>query len=649
MSATIETFEFQTEARQLLDLMIHSVYSHKEIFLRELISNASDALDKLRYEAVTNQDLAQFTQDLHIRVEPDEAARTLTIHDNGIGMSREEIIQYIGTIAKSGTKEFLKLAREAKAAKELSPELIGQFGVGFYASFMVADKVTLVTRRAGESHAHRWESSGDGSYTIEEAERAEPGTSVTLHLKPADEDDELQDFTQEWTLRSTIRKYSDFVAYPIKMRIEREETPRDEDGKPKEGAEPIKTVKDETINSMKAIWTRPESEVTEEEYNEFYKHVSHDWNPPMTRIVMKAEGTSEFRALLYIPSQAPMDLFMRDRREGINLYIKRVFIMNDAKDLAPDYLRFLRGVVDSEDLSLNVSRELLQKDRQIQIIQRGLVRKVLDTLKTMKRDKREEYEKFWGLFGRVIKEGLINDFKNREALLELTLFNSTDGDGLTDIESYVGRMKEGQDTIYITTGENLAAVKNSPHLEAFRAKGYEVLLLADPVDEVWSQATTDYKEKKIRSVGKGEVELGSEDERKAAEEQRKEKETDYRPLLDVLKSKLDDHVKEVRLSNRLTSSPVCLVTGDHDLSPQLEQMMRQMGQEVPKSKRIMELNASHAILEKLKGIYDADPTDARLGEYAELLHGQAVLAEGGTLPDPAAYSKRVAELMARAL
>ncbi|HOR28284.1 MAG: Chaperone protein HtpG [candidate division BRC1 bacterium ADurb.BinA292] len=649
MTATAETFQFQTEARQLLDLMIHSVYSHKEIFLRELVSNASDALDKLRFEALTNESLKPLTHDLHIRLEPNATERTLTIHDNGIGMNRDELIRYIGTIARSGTAETMRLLREAQQ-EGLSAELIGQFGVGFYSSFMVADRVTLVTRRAGEEQAWRWESAGDGTYTIEEAERAEPGTSVTLHLKNPDEEDGLEDFTREWVLRDTIRKYSDFVAYPIRMQVEREEIERDEEGKPKEGGERKKVVKDETLNSMKAIWLRPEKEVNADEYKEFYKHLSHDWSDPLAWFTLKAEGTQEFRALLYLPSRAPFDLFMRDGQHGISLYIKRVFIMNDCKELLPEYLRFARGVVDSEDLSLNISRELLQRNRQIQVIRKRVTKKLLDELGAMMRDEREKYLQFWKEFGRVLKEGLFQDHEQRETLLRLAIFHSTHEDSAwTTLEDYVGRMKDGQDTIYYMTGESLEALKRSPHLEAFRDKGIEVLLMTDPVDEVWTQSVFEFKEKKFASAGKGEVELGGEEERKAAEEKRKEQAEGLKSLFEALRAPLQDHIKEVRLSSRLTRSPACLVGDQHDLSPQLEQLLRASGQAIPTVKRILELNPEHPILEKLKAIHQQDANDPRLGQYAELLYGQALLAEGGKLPDPAAFSKRIEELMTQTL
>lgn len=649
MSSSVETLQFQSEARQVLDLMVHSVYSNREIFLRELISNASDALDKLRFEALTRPEFGELTRDLHIRIETDKDARTLTVHDNGIGMSRDEVVQYIGTIARSGSKEFLSLLKE-RDAKELPPELIGQFGVGFYSSFMAADRVTLVTRRAGEPAATRWISSGDGTYTLESVEKDGPGTSVTLHLKTAEEEDATE-FLDDWKIREVVKRYSDYVAYPIRMKVEREEVERDEKGVPKDGGKTHTVVDDQVLNSMKAIWLRPESEVPDQEYNEFYKHISHDWTDPLKRMTLKAEGKYEFRALLFLPAKAPFDLFFQEGFErGIHLYIRRVFIMSDCKELIPEYLRFVRGVVDSEDLPLNISREILQKNRQIETIRKGVTRKVLDTLKSMQKEEPETYETFWKEFGRVVKEGIYRDPDHKETLLELARFDSThDPATRTTLDDYVERMKPGQDTIYYMTGESRGAVENSPHLEAFRDKGYEVLLLTDPVDELWVQTTFEYKDKKLQSVGKGEVDLGDEEEKKQQEEKRKDQESSFRSLLEALKSHLEDHVKEVRLSSRLTTSPVCLVGDPGDLSPHLEQLLKSAGQDVPQQKRILEINPTHPIVERMQAVFEKDAKDSRVPEYAELLYGQALLAEGSPLPDPAKFSRQVAELMVKAI
>ena len=620
MSETPERHEFQTEVRQLLDLMIHSLYSHKEVFLRELISNASDALDKRRFEALTRPELAP-ADELAIHLEADAAARTLTVSDNGIGMSRDEVVQNIGTIARSGTGEFLAALRE-RAGQVVPPELIGRFGVGFYSSFMVADRITVLSRRAGEATATRWESGGDG-YTIEEAERDAAGTSVTLHLKPGDAEDGLADYAQAPALRETVKKYSDFVAYPIRLGTD-------------------------TLNSMKAIWTRPKEEVTEEEYREFYKHVSRDWNDPLEHLSIHVEGGLEARALLYIPSKAPFDLWHDGARGGVQLYVRRVFIMDDCKELLPPWLRFVRGVVACDDLSLNVSREILQQNRQIQAIRRHLVRRLLGALKEMRDERPENYRTFWKEFGPVLKEGLLGMDDGQERILELVLAPSSHGTAVpTSLGEYAARMKEGQPAIYYMTGPSLAAVEQSPHLEAVRAKGYEVLFFTDPLDELWLRIPREIEGKPLVSAAKGEVTPASEDERKQAEDERREQEEGFKDLLLVLRAKLQDHVKDVRLSSRLTSSAACLVGEEGDLSARMAEMFRRTGQEVPVAKRVLELNPTHPLLPKLQVIVARDRTDPALAEYAELLYGQAILAEGGQLPDPAAFSKRIADLLLR--
>jgi molecular chaperone HtpG len=648
MSATAETFEFQTEARQLLDLMIHSVYSNKDIFLRELISNASDAMDKRSFEAVQSPELMDEATELSIFIESDSDARTLTIHDKGIGMSREEVQNLIGTIAKSGTREFIEKLQESKEAS--GPELIGQFGVGFYASYMVADSVVLETRRAGEETATRWESAGEGTYTLEDVEKESVGTSITLHLKPTDDEDGMQNYTEEWVLRSIVKKFSDFVSYPIQMNIEREEQERDEEGNVVEGSEPTKVIEIQTLNSMKALWLKEKKDTTDEEVSEFYKHISHDWNDPMEVIRAKIEGTLEYRLMLFIPSKAPMDMFYRDAQFGIHLYVKRVFIMDDCRELLPDYLRFVKGVVDSEDLSLNVSREILQQDRQVKKMSNGIVNKVLDAIKRIKNKDKEKYNTFWSEFGVAFKEGLYNDHENQAALLELLMCQSSmENDKLTTLQGYVDRMRDGQEAIYFLTGESRQAVENSPHLEAFNEKGYEVLYFTDPVDDIWLQQVTKYQDKNFQSVGKGEAELGSEEERKEAEESRKEKQEAFGSLLEKIQKDLDEDIKEVRLSSRLTTSAACLVQDQGDMTPQMEKLMAQMGQEVPKSKRILELNPDHPILEKLQTIFDTDQNAEELTDYSALLHGQATLAEGGQIDDPGKFAKLVSELMVQAL
>jgi molecular chaperone HtpG len=644
MTAHVEQLEFQAEARQLLDLMVHSVYSNKDSFLRELISNASDALDKLRIEAFRNKDLDVDTSDLHIEIEVDKDARTLTVRDNGIGMTREEVVDLIGTLAKSGTAELRQQLREAKNAAS-SEELIGQFGIGFYSTFMVADKVELLTRKAGESEATRWESSGEGTYTIESVDNAPQGTSVRLHLKPEDPEDALHDYTSEWKIRALVKQYSDFIAWPIRMDVERRTAASEE------GGEDLVTIETETVNSMKALWARPKDEVSDEEYKEFYKHVAHAWDDPLEVIAMKAEGTFEYQALLFIPSHAPFDLFTQDSKIGVQLYVKRVFIMSDCDQLMPQYLRFVKGVVDAQDMSLNVSREILQQDRQVTAIRRRLTKKVLSTIKEMQSERQEDYRTFWTQFGRVLKEGLLSDFENQDTLLRISSFASThSAEEPTTLAEYVVRMKNGQKEIFYATGESRELLLKSPHLEAFKAKGYEVLLLTDPVDEVWVGSVTEFDGNPLQSVAKGEVDLDSEDEKTAHEAERQEQERDFADLLTWLKETLGDHVKEVRLSTRLTESPACLITDAFGMTPALARMYRASGQAVPVGKRILELNPTHPLIAGLRQAQKAGGDDAqmcRLVETAELLYGTALLAEGGALEDPARFAGLLADRLAR--
>jgi molecular chaperone HtpG len=636
MSAT-ETHVFKSEARELLDLMIHSLYSHKEIFLRELISNASDALDKLRYETLTDEAIkgALATgNEGEVRLEVDKDARTLTLHDNGIGMTRAEVISNLGTIARSGTREFaqrLKEARESTPDGNETAALIGQFGVGFYSAFMAADRVEVVTRRAGtaaDAPATRWTSTGDGTFTVGDAERETHGTSVTLHLRPADAENGLPDFTQDYEIRRVVKKYSDFVTWPIRLG-------------------------DSTLNSQKAIWTRSQGDVTPEEYAEFYKHVAHDWEAPYETLTLKAEGTFEYQALLFIPSRPPFDLYYREQKFGLQLYVNRVLIMERCEELVPDYLRFVKGVVDSPDLSLNVSREILQNDRRVGQIRKRVVKKVLDTLEKIKTEDRTRYAKFWDTFGKVLKEGLAMDPDNADKLKDLLWFQSSaDATAPTSLKEYVGRIKEetGQDAIYYATGESRAVLEKSPHLEAFLAKGYEVLFLTDPVDELLVDHLTEYEGKKLQSVGKGEVELGTETEKLAAEEARKAKQNENATLLSRIQAVLDEDVKEVRVSSRLTTSAACLVGDEEDMSPRLERLLKatQGVSEMPRQKRILEVNADHAILARMRSRFEADADDPVLTDFARLLHGQALLAEGSPLPDPAGFAQLVTALMVRA-
>jgi molecular chaperone HtpG len=641
MTAGVEQLEFQAEARQLLDLMVHSVYSDKDSFLRELISNASDALDKLRIEAFQNKDLHVDTSDLHIEIEADKDARTLTIRDNGIGMTRAEVVDLIGTLAKSGTAELRQQLREAKNAA-VSEELIGQFGIGFYSTFMVADKVELLTRKAGESAATKWESSGDGTYTIASVEDAPQGTSVTLHLKPEDKEDALHDYTSEWKIRTLVKKYSDFIAWPIRMEVEHR-TPASEEG----GEETI-TKQVETLNSMKALWARPKDEVSDEEYKEFYKHIAHAWDEPLEVISVRAEGTFEYQALLFIPSHAPFNLYEPGADIGVQLYVKRVFIMGDCDELMPRYLRFIKGVVDAQDLSLNVSREILQQDRQIKAIRRRLTKRVLSTIRELQSERPEDYRTFWGQFGMVLKEGLMRDFDNQETLLQISSFASTHSDDeLTTLADYVERMKDGQQQIFYATGESRQQILNSPHLEAFKAKGYEVLLLTDAVDEIWLGSVTEFDGKPLQSVAKGEVDLDTEEEKTAHEAERKEREKDFAELLSWLKETLNEHVKEVRLSTRLTESPACLITDAFGITPTLARMYRASGQDVPVEKRTLELNPDHPLVTGLQQAHKDRADDPSVAETAELLYGTALLAEGGTPEDPARFAELLADRLAR--
>ncbi|MGW3088251.1 molecular chaperone HtpG [Streptomyces sp. NPDC001108] len=642
-----ETFEFQVEARQLLQMMIHSIYSNKDVFLRELVSNASDALDKLRLEALRDDALDVDVSDLHIAIEADRKARTLTVRDNGIGMSHDEVVQLIGTIANSGTAKFLRELKEAEGSAA-AEGLIGQFGVGFYASFMVADEVELLTRRAGEDQGTRWMSTGEGTYTVETVDDAPQGTSVTLRLKPEDSDDQLHDYTSPWKIREIVKRYSDFITWPVRMAAET--TPEDAGAA---GEEADDTPREpETLNSMKALWARSRDEVSDDEYHELYKHISHDWVDPLTTVRLQAEGTFEYQALLFIPAHAPHDLFMQGYKRGIQLYVKRVFIMDDCEALMPPYLRFVKGVVDAQDLSLNVSREILQQDRQIQLMHRRLAKKVLSTVKDMMSAEPEQYATFWREFGRVVKEGLLSDFENRETILGISSFASThDKDEPTTLRSYVDRMKEGQEHIYYLTGESRQAVENSPHMEAFRAKGIEVLLLTDPVDEVWVEADPEFDGKKLRSVAKGEVELGTEEEKKEAASEREGRQQEYADLLGWMTERLGESVKEVRLSSRLTVSPACVVSDTNGVTPALEAMYRAMGQEVPHSKRILELNAGHPLVSGLNRAYAARGEEPVTGleETAELLYDLALLAEGGELGDPSRFVRLMADRLERTL
>lgn len=627
-TATKETMGFQTEVKQLLDLMIHSLYSNKEIFLRELVSNASDACDKLRFEALTNKELFENDAELKIRVGFDKAARTLTIADNGIGMSRDEVIANIGTIARSGTREFFKSLSGDQAR---DANLIGQFGVGFYSSFIVADKVTLTTRRAGAAAADgvRWESEGAGEFTIEPAEKATRGTEITLHLREGEDD-----FLSGSRLRSIIGKYSDHIVLPVVMK--KEEWDKDK-------SEYVIKDEDETVNQANALWARPKADITQEQYDEFYKHVAHDFEGPLAHTHARVEGSKEYTLLLYLPQKAPFDLFDREHRHGIKLYVRRVFIMDDAEQLMPNYLRFVRGVIDSSDLPLNVSREILQQSKDIDAIRAGATRRVLGMIEELAENDKEKFAKFWGEFGRVFKEGVGEDHANRERIARICRFASTKLD--TEVQDvsladYIARMKPEQDKIYYVTADSFAAAKNSPHLEVFRKKGIEVLLLSDRIDEWLVSHLNEFDGKQLQSVAKGELDLGKlADE---ADKQEQEKDAgEYKDLVEKIKKALGDGVKEVRTTTRLTESPACLVSEQFGMGGNLERLLKAAGQKVPSSKPILEINPRHPLLQRLK--YEAE--GQRFDDWCHVLFDQALLSEGGQLEDPASFVKRLNQLM----
>jgi molecular chaperone HtpG len=646
--AKVEEHQFQAETKRLLDLMIHSLYTNKEIFLRELISNASDALDKLRFEALTDPTLLEENDKYEIRLETDKEARTLSVSDTGVGMSRDEVIANIGTIAKSGTDE-LRKGLESSHTAQMTADLIGRFGVGFYSSFMVADKVVLTTRKAGETAATRWESTADGAYLLSEAERDRRGTTVTLYLKQTDPEIGIEDFTDQWVLSRIVRKYSDFVTYPIIGKYIREET--DKDGGSAQEPNPTIVIEDKILNSMKPIWGRPQAEVSESEYADFYRHVSNDWTPPFKTVALKAEGTIEYQVLLFIPAQAPHDLFYHAYQGGLRLYAKRVMVMENCAELLPGYLRFIKGVVDSADLPLNISRQTLQQDRHITQIRKWLTKKTLDLLAELFEKDHDNYLKFWGQFGRALKEGVSADYENKERILSLLLFqSSSDPEKLTTLKGYVERMKEGQEEIYYLTGESRGVVENSPHLEAFKANGYEVLYLTEPVDELLAQSLWDYEGKKLKSAGKGTLKLGdNQEEKENAQAELKKKEEEAADLFAAMQKALDEQVKQVRLSNRLVASPACLVGTEMDYSPQMERLLQKGKGGGPRQRRILELNPNHEIFAKLQERFRQNKEDKAIREYAELLLGYSILAEGSEIPEPAKFNRLVVELMLKTL
>ena len=635
VEAQKETLGFQTEVKHLLHLMIHSLYSNKEIFLRELVSNASDAADKLRFEALSNDALYEGDSELKIRIDFDEAKKTITITDNGIGMTRAEVQDHIGTIAKSGTKQFFERLTGDQAKDS---ELIGQFGVGFYSAFIVADKVTLTTRKAGVAEAVRWESAGEGDYTLESVEKANRGTEIVLHLKNGEEE-----FLNAWKIRSIIKKFSDHISLPIIM--SREVAAETDD----EGNETAPAhLEDETVNTASALWTKSKDEISEEDYNEFYKHVGHDFQDPLTHVHSKVEGTNEYTLLLYTPSRAPFDLWDRDSKHGVKLYIRKVFITDDAEQLMPRYLRFIRGVIDADSLPLNVSREILQQSKQISAIKTGAVKKVLGMLEDLAENQADKYQSFWEQFGNVIKEGPIEDAKNKDRIAKLLRFSSTHTNDKTQnvsLADYVSRMKEGQDKIYFVTADSFAAAKNSPHLEIFRKKGIEVLLLTDRIDEWLISSLTDFDDKHLQSIAKGELDLeqfDTEEDKQHQEELNKDFETVLSQMKDVLKDKVSD----VRISHRLTDSPACLVTGVYDMSLNMERIMKEAGQAMNMmgmggSKPTFEINPEHGLVKALKNEQD----DSRFADISHILFDQAVLSEGGQLDDPSAFVHKLNGLL----
>lgn len=631
-----QTQNFNAEIKQLLDIVVHSLYSNREIFLRELISNASDAIDKLKFQSLTQSELAPLVQSPQIRLDPDSQKRSLTISDNGIGMSREEVVEFIGTIAKSGTKAFSQI-QESKNR----PDLIGQFGVGFYSAFMVADKVTLHTQKAGTTMGVVWESTGDGTYTIDEVPRAlGHGTSITLHLKEAPKEDEsFKDFTDPWTLRSLVKKYSDFIAWPVVMKTEVAAKTSEAD---KEAPPATPEFKDETLNSMKALWLKSPSEVKEEEYQEFYQHLTHDWMPAAKHVHYKAEGMREFNVLFYIPSKKPWNYQTKDFEYGLNLYIKRVFIMENCKDLLPAWLRFVKGLVDSADLSLNVSREILQQDREVAQIKKNVVAKVLSTLKDWMSKDRTAYETFFKEFGTTLKEGIPMDgTQYKEKISELLLVRTTNSDKLSSLDEYIERMKSGQNDIYYIIGERLEAIQASAYLEKLSEKGYEVLLLTDVVDEWLMRDLTEYKGKKFQSITQEGLNLDTEDEKKLREEEKKSFVERFQPLMGQMKNWLASDVSDVVISDRLTKTAVCLVNSQSGMSAHMEKILSQMG-ETPggKSKRILEINPRHAIFEAMMRAQDDQKKS-----WSEILYNQALITEGSPIPDPVRFSNLISDLM----
>ncbi|MCK4258373.1 MAG: molecular chaperone HtpG [Halanaerobiales bacterium] len=644
-----ETRSFQAETKQLLDLMVHSIYTNKEIFLRELISNASDAIDKIKFQSLTNLELLDGNSDFKVFLEVNEGENTLSISDNGIGMTHDEVIENIGTIAKSGTKIFLEKLKEQEENKD-NLDLIGQFGVGFYSAFMVSEKVVLETKAPGQEKGVRWESTGDGTYTIEEFEKQDRGTTITLTIGEEfrNTDKPEENYTNRYTIQNLIRRYSDYIRYPIMMNFYNEEKPRDEEGNIIEDAAPEVTVDTRTMNSMKPLWTRDPKEITSEEYFKFFKDVFRDWNEPIDIIHNKAEGVVEYTTLLFIPSHAPYDFYSRDYDKGIRLYSRNVFVMDNCQELLPEYLRFVSGLVDSSDFSLNISREILQHGKQLKIIGKNLEKAILRTIKKLLMNDRKKYEEFWNEFGKAIKGGIYMDYKTKEKLQELLLFPSSHSvDGMTSLAEYVERMPENQTDIYYVSGKDREFVERLPQMELLQDKGFEVLYLFDKIDEFVIDTLKDYNKKNFKSVSRGDLNLDGEENKDEEKEKNEEKANEHEDLIKVIKEYLGEKVADVKISNRLKTSAVCLVSSDSGISLSMEQILAGANQMMQRAKKVLEINPNHSIFKTLKKLHEGEKSD-KLKDYSELLYDQAVLMEGLAIDDPVTFANRIAKLMVAA-
>ncbi|TYB33188.1 MAG: molecular chaperone HtpG [Flexistipes sinusarabici] len=622
-----ETVQFQAEVKELLNLVINSLYTHKEIFLRELISNASDAIDKAKYLSITDKSNNLAGTEWKIKIKPDKDEGTITISDNGIGLSRDEAVKSLGTIAHSGTKEFINAVKSGQIKEQ--PELIGQFGVGFYSAFMVADKITVISKKVGEEKGVKWESAADGTFTVDDADKENFGTDVTVTLKKDE-----REFLDEWRIKEIVKKYSDYIEYPITMDVEKE----DKDGN--------KSLEEETLNSMKALWLKDKSEITESEYNEFYKHISHDFTDPLETIHFKAEGTQEFSALLYIPSHAPFDIFYKDFKFGPALYVKKVQIMDHCEELIPPYLRFIKGVVDSSDLPLNISREILQNNRKVEVIKKNITKKVLETLKKIKENESEKYEKFVNEFGKILKEGIHYDFSRKEEIAGLLTFHTTKtaANEKIDFDKYLENMKENQEEIYYICGDSVDEVKNSPYLERFKEKDIEVIFFTDEIDDMIMSTLGEYKGKTLKSVLKGDINL-DEEEKKETENREKE----LKGFLDSIRDLLKGKVKDVKISNRLKDSPACLVVDEDAMDPAMKKLLESMGQEVPSQEKTLEINAEHPVVKQLEEIYETDPNSGTVSEYTDLLYNLSLVVEGEKPENPSGFVKKLSEMMSKSL